>query len=103
MSGESGRDGNFEQSAFSQVSPQNLPVSIFISPGFNKMGKIEVNRERCKACGLCISVCPKNLIIFSPNPNSQGFYPAEQSSDGECTGCALCAEVCPDVVIEVWR
>jgi 2-oxoglutarate ferredoxin oxidoreductase subunit delta len=67
------------------------------------MGKIEVNRERCKACGLCISVCPKKLIIFSPNSNSQGFYPAEQSPEGECTGCALCAEVCPDVVIEVWR
>jgi len=67
------------------------------------MGKIEVNRERCKACGLCIAVCPKKLIIFSSTLNSQGFYPAEQSSEGECTGCALCAEVCPDLAIEVWR
>jgi 2-oxoglutarate ferredoxin oxidoreductase subunit delta len=67
------------------------------------MGKIEVNRERCKACGLCIAVCPKKLIVFSPGPNTQGFYPAEQSSEGECTGCALCAEICPDVAIEVWR
>ncbi len=67
------------------------------------MGKIEVNRERCKACGLCIPVCPKKLIVRSQTPNSQGFYPAEQNGEEECTGCALCAEVCPDVVIEVWR
>ena len=67
------------------------------------MGKIEVNRERCKACGLCIAVCPKKLIAVSRTPNSQGFYPAEQGAEGECTGCALCAEICPDVVIEVWR
>jgi len=67
------------------------------------MGKIKVNRERCKACGLCISVCPKKLISFSSEANSQGFYPAEPGSQDECTGCALCAEVCPDVVIEVWR
>jgi 2-oxoglutarate ferredoxin oxidoreductase subunit delta len=67
------------------------------------MGKIAVNRERCKACGLCISVCPKKLIIFSRVANSQGFYPAEPGPEEECTGCALCAEICPDVVIEVWR
>ena len=67
------------------------------------MGKIEVNRERCKACGFCIATCPKQLIIISKEANSQGFCPAEQSTDGECTGCALCAEVCPDVAIEVWR
>ena len=67
------------------------------------MGKMEVNRERCKACGLCISVCPKKLILFSPVANSQGFYPAEIGQESECTGCALCAEICPDVVIEVWR
>ena len=67
------------------------------------MGKISVNRERCKACGLCISFCPKKLICFSKEPNSQGFYPIEPGSEENCTGCALCAEVCPDVVIEVWR
>ncbi|HYB21749.1 MAG TPA: 4Fe-4S binding protein [Thermodesulfobacteriota bacterium] len=67
------------------------------------MGKIEVNRERCKACGLCISVCPKKLICFSRAANSQGFYPAEPGPEEECTGCALCAEACPDVAIEVWR
>jgi 2-oxoglutarate ferredoxin oxidoreductase subunit delta len=67
------------------------------------MGKIIVNRERCKACALCTLACPKKLILFSSEANSQGFCPAELSSETECTGCALCAEICPDVAIEVWR
>ncbi len=67
------------------------------------MGKITVNRERCKACGFCISSCPKKLIGFSKEANSQGLYPVEPASEQGCTGCALCAEMCPDVVIEVWR
>lgn len=67
------------------------------------MGKIIVNRERCKACALCTLACPKKVILFSQEANSHGFYPAELSSETECTGCALCAEVCPDVAIEVWR
>jgi 2-oxoglutarate ferredoxin oxidoreductase subunit delta len=67
------------------------------------MGKIKINSERCKSCGLCIAVCPKKLIIISKEANSQGFFPAEAGPDGECTGCALCAETCPDVAIEVWK
>ncbi|MBM4330380.1 MAG: ferredoxin family protein [Deltaproteobacteria bacterium] len=67
------------------------------------MGKIIINRERCKACAFCASVCPKKLIFFSQEVNSQGFYPVELRMEEECTGCALCAETCPDVAIEVWR
>jgi 2-oxoglutarate ferredoxin oxidoreductase subunit delta len=66
-------------------------------------GKIMINRERCKACALCVSVCPRQVIVLSKEATGQGFYPAEPSSENECTGCALCAEVCPDVAIEVWR
>ena len=67
------------------------------------MGKIIIHRERCKGCALCTAVCPKKLILFSKEPNSQGFVPAEPNSDPDCTGCALCAEICPDLAIEVWR
>ncbi len=67
------------------------------------MAKIVINRERCKACALCTCVCPKKLIRFSEEVNSQGFYPAEPAPQNDCTGCALCAETCPDVAIEVWR
>jgi len=69
-------------------------------------GKIEIDRERCKGCGLCISVCPKQRIATSAGLNQKGYYPAEftaaEGKDG-CTGCTLCAVMCPDLAIEVYR
>ena len=65
-------------------------------------GKIIINTERCKGCGLCIAVCPKGSIIVSKKSNKSGYFPAE-SSNTKCTGCALCAIICPEVVIEVFR
>ncbi|NIP23262.1 MAG: 4Fe-4S dicluster domain-containing protein [Phycisphaerae bacterium] len=65
-------------------------------------GKIIINTERCKGCGLCVSVCPKNSIIISKKSNKSGYFPAEVFND-ECTGCGLCALICPDVVIRVFR
>ena len=65
-------------------------------------GKIIINTERCKGCGLCVTVCPKGSIVISKKSNKSGYFPAE-SSNTQCTGCALCAIVCPEVVIEVFR
>lgn len=62
-------------------------------------GKIIIDTERCKGCGLCISVCPKNNIHVSEQSNKSGYFPAE--CDGDCTGCAVCAIMCPEAVIEV--
>jgi 2-oxoglutarate ferredoxin oxidoreductase subunit delta len=73
-------------------------------------GRIEINRERCKGCGLCITVCPKKKIEISPTLNTKGYYPAaflEEDIDDtekiECTGCSMCAIMCPDIAIEVYR
>ena len=65
-------------------------------------GKIIINTERCKGCGLCVAVCPKGCIVISRQSNKSGYFPAE-ASNAECTGCALCAIICPEVVIEVFR
>lgn len=68
------------------------------------MGRIIVDGERCKGCGLCLSFCPKKLLVFGAELNTQGFPPVKPPSEQECTGCAVCAEMCPDVAIsEVWR
>lgn len=66
------------------------------------VGKIIINTERCKGCGLCIAVCPKTSIIISKKSNKSGYFPA-QTSNTDCSGCALCAIICPEVVIEVFR
>jgi 2-oxoglutarate ferredoxin oxidoreductase subunit delta len=73
-------------------------------------GRIEIDRERCKGCGLCILVCPKKQIEISDRLNTKGYYPARSLEEDvsedqatECTGCALCAVQCPDVAIDVYR
>jgi 2-oxoglutarate ferredoxin oxidoreductase subunit delta len=78
-------------------------------PRKTKTGRIALDSELCKACYLCISVCPKNLIKTSDTLNQKGYYPAKfteaenKKKDRKCTGCALCAIICPDIAIEVFR
>ncbi len=73
-------------------------------------GKIIINTERCKGCGLCIIVCPKKGIVISDKSNKSGYFPAqpvpsvaEGAKNSDCTGCCLCALICPEAVIEVYR
>jgi 2-oxoglutarate ferredoxin oxidoreductase subunit delta len=66
------------------------------------VAKIIINSEKCKACGLCCQVCPKNIIKFEDEKvNSKGFKVISIIEPKECIGCAQCAIICPDCVIEV--
>lgn len=92
-----------------------MTIECFRKIGYENMGKkkirgtITIDRELCKGCHLCISVCPNQLISISDKLNQKGYYPAVFSNPGDgendkgCTGCALCALVCPDIAIEVYR
>lgn len=66
-------------------------------------GRIEINRELCKECLLCVATCKKGNIVPSSDINTKGFHPVSFRDDGGCTGCALCFTICPEIAIEVWR
>ena len=66
------------------------------------MAKVSFNEERCKGCRLCVSVCPKKIVVMDEDRlNLKGFHPAGVREMEKCIGCAFCAVICPDCVIEV--
>jgi len=65
--------------------------------------KIVINKERCKACKICLTVCPQNLLELSDELNKKGFHPVMISNQDKCSSCGLCAMVCPDLVITVYK
>lgn len=68
------------------------------------MNRVTVNSDRCKGCGLCVSVCPKKILTLSGDTlNAQGYHPAAVTDMSKCIACAMCALMCPHVVIRVER
>jgi len=66
------------------------------------MRKVTINEDYCKACELCVSACPKQVLALSSRLNANGYHPVELIDEPHCTMCAFCARMCPDAAIEVW-
>lgn len=66
------------------------------------MAKVEVLKEYCKGCGLCVTACPKMVLEIGENTNKKG-YKYIRSKNEDCIGCKFCAMMCPDAAIEVLK
>lgn len=58
-------------------------------------GYLTLFRDRCKRCGLCVELCPRQVFTSSPEA-----YP-ESTNIENCTNCGLCELWCPDYAIQV--
>ncbi len=67
------------------------------------MIKLVIQKERCKACGLCIVFCPQKLLELSEELNEAGYRPVKQNHPEKCTGCGICAVMCPDICFSIYR
>ncbi|MBP7507468.1 MAG: 4Fe-4S binding protein [Prolixibacteraceae bacterium] len=66
-------------------------------------GAVEVDKEQCKGCNLCVVACPQNVLSLHKEVNSKGYNYSYMSNPDECIGCSNCAMVCPDSCITVYR
>jgi 2-oxoglutarate ferredoxin oxidoreductase subunit delta len=55
---------------------------------------LELNEVWCKACGLCVVVCPHDVLTMDPVAVKVKDFDA-------CTFCEECERHCPDFAIRV--
>jgi 2-oxoglutarate ferredoxin oxidoreductase subunit delta len=57
--------------------------------------RIDINREWCKGCGICVAFCPHNVLELDDQEI------AVVTNLDKCNGCRLCEYRCPDMAIEL--
>lgn len=67
------------------------------------MNRLEIDKDRCKACRLCIGTCKHHLLELADELNAKGYHPIALTNAEKCTACALCAIVCPETAISVFK
>ncbi|PID47348.1 MAG: 2-oxoglutarate:acceptor oxidoreductase [Proteobacteria bacterium] len=68
-------------------APENTPVWVDV--------------KRCKACDICVSLCPAGVLAMAQAPNSTLGQMIEVVEPSSCIGCRDCELHCPDFAIYV--
>ena len=68
-------------------APENTPVWV--------------NTDRCKACDICVDVCPAGVLAMKPEPKSVLGAMISIVALDACIGCNECELSCPDFAIYV--
>jgi 2-oxoglutarate ferredoxin oxidoreductase subunit delta len=69
------------------IAPENTPVWV--------------DESRCKACDICVDVCPAGVLAMRPEPSSTLGAMVEIVALEACIGCNDCELNCPDFAIYV--
>lgn len=67
------------------------------------MNRLVIDKDRCKACELCVTACNRDLLALADVLNAKGYHPIAIHDEDKCTACALCALVCPEGAIAVYK
>ena len=73
-------------------------MSLFTAPSDTS---VWVDVSRCKACDICVSMCPAGVLAMVPAPNSTQGSMIEVVAPEACIGCKDCELHCPDFAIFV--
>jgi 2-oxoglutarate ferredoxin oxidoreductase subunit delta len=56
---------------------------------------LEINRDLCKGCGICVAFCPKEVLELDEHEK------AVIRRLDDCNACGMCELRCPDIAVEV--
>ncbi len=68
-------------------APENTPVWV--------------DTSRCKACDICVDVCPAGVLAMKAEPSSTLGAMISIVAPESCIGCNECELLCPDFAIYV--
>lgn len=60
-----------------------------------KASEVFINRDWCKGCNICVTFCPKDVLVLDEREKAVVIRPEF------CIGCRLCELRCPDLAITV--
>ena len=66
-------------------------------------GRIEIEIEKCKGCGLCVWACLNGVLEISERSNEMGYYYPIIKDAENCNGCGRCSEMTDGQCIVVYR
>ena len=68
-----------------------------------KLIGVELNHDWCKACYICVDLCPKGVLARANKVSKKGKIPVKIKNLEACTGCMQCELLCPDQAISVTK
>ena len=60
-----------------------------------RKARVEINRDLCKGCGICVAFCPKKVLDLDEQEKAVALRPED------CNACRLCELRCPDMAVEI--
>lgn len=88
-----------------------VKACLFEALSMNENGLPQINKEKCVACGKCVSVCPKKLIKIIDKDLHGSIAVCSNKNDNKpqirkdcsvgCFKCGICAKKCPENCIDI--